>query len=320
MKKLILILFIFIHFICHAEYDSTYVLSVTQKYAIPENVSNGDYAGTWMKTLTWKSVGTISFEIEQNYNGAFSVNSSSGLITISDATKINGKVVQQDTLINLVIRTTDSGEGYELDTAKIWVKENAYCHFYDFAGSGAGTRADPDNYLPTGAKQLGHGYFMKRGVTFLNGGTVTFSSHIASETHPTIVAAYGAGTKPMMRSTDDSESSIGFTLGTYITFPYDTDSSLRAENIRFYDLHMQYYYASTIRGNMPSSHFGFYNMDITNCNRRGTDDAFKFYDRAYDDSTWYMPSEMISMRLILQIVQVSVRVQTKHTLNGAQDH
>lgn len=111
MKKLLLIAFVLVQLVGKAEYDGAYVLSITQKYAILENVSNGDDVGTCRKTYPWASVGTISYSIEQNYNNAFPSHSSSGLITISDASKINGKVVQQDTLISLIIRTIDSGEG-----------------------------------------------------------------------------------------------------------------------------------------------------------------------------------------------------------------
>ncbi len=144
--RLTIILLVLIQINSYAEYDSTYVLAVNQRFAIPENVSNGDDVGIWMKTWTWSSVGRISYSIEKNYHNAFRINPSSGLITVSDCTKINGKVVQQDTLVNLIIRTTDSSAGYELDTAKIWVKEDAYCVFIDYGGSnGNGTKASPSS-------------------------------------------------------------------------------------------------------------------------------------------------------------------------------
>src|SRR3990172_8192033 len=88
-----------------AEYDNTYVLAVKQKYAIPENVETGDYIGTWLKTWTWKSQGSISFSIDRNFHDAFSINASTGLITVNNASRINGKIVKQDTVINLIIRT-----------------------------------------------------------------------------------------------------------------------------------------------------------------------------------------------------------------------
>ncbi|HBL75456.1 MAG: hypothetical protein A2W90_03760 [Bacteroidetes bacterium GWF2_42_66] len=201
MKKLLIIAFVLVQLVGKAEYDSTYVLSITQKYAIPENVSNGDDVGTWKKTYTWASVGTISYSIEQNYNNAFSINSSTGLITVSNASQINGQVSQQDMLINLIIRTTDSNGGspvIELDTAKIWVKENAYCKFIDYGYSGteSGTRTQPYNDFSDITVTAGYGYFIKRG----NAPTdkkYNISGFQASAAHPTIISAYSTGNNPM---------------------------------------------------------------------------------------------------------------------------
>jgi hypothetical protein len=187
LKHILIFIFILFHFICRAEYDSTYVLSVTQKYAIPENVSNGDYVGLWRKTWTWKSAGKITYAIEKNFNNAFTINSSTGLLTISDASKINGKITDQDQLINLIIRTTDSDEGFELDTAKIWIKENSFCVFIDYTYNGIekGKRLQPFNDLDDVDKTPGHGYFIKRGTRFKQGQTI-MKGHIATIKNPTI--------------------------------------------------------------------------------------------------------------------------------------
>jgi hypothetical protein len=181
MRKTVLITFLFLQLICRAEYDNTYVLSVTQKFAIPEEVENGDDVGTWRKTYTWVPVGVVSYSIEQNYNSAFSIDSSSGLITIGDASKINGQVFQPDMVVNLIIRTTDSAEGFELDTARIWIKEHSYCKFIDYGYSGTenGSRTQPYNDLDDVEKIPGYGYFIKRGVRF-NQETTILKAHIAT--------------------------------------------------------------------------------------------------------------------------------------------
>src|SRR5512133_1116662 len=147
-----------------ADFHDQYVIAVKQKFAIPENVQNGDHVGIWLKTLTWKSTGTVSFRIEGNFKDAFSINSSTGLITISNAAGIKGKIVKQDTLINLLIRTSDP-DGSELDTAQIFVKENGYCKFidYSFRGTETGLRDQPYNDLDDATLTPGYGYFLKRG-------------------------------------------------------------------------------------------------------------------------------------------------------------
>ena len=100
-------------------YNDSYVLAAKQKFAIPEDVQNGDYVGIWKKNYSWSNKGTISYSIESNSKNAFSIDASSGLIIISDQTEINGHIVAQDTTIELIIRTTDSGFGYDQDM--VWI-------------------------------------------------------------------------------------------------------------------------------------------------------------------------------------------------------
>jgi len=282
-------------------YNPNYALAVKQKFAIPEDVNTNDHVGTWLKTWTWQSVGAISYSLQNSHDGAFAINPSTGLISISNAAKIDGKIIQQDTVINLIVRTYDSGLRYEDDTAQVWVKERAYCHFYNWSGSGTGlSRTTPAHYMPTtGAKTPGHAYFMERGKTFLNGGMISFSFHLATAEHPTIIGAYGAGAKPRFRDTgNDANADIGFFLGYNVNAApwYDTNPDRLAKHIYFYDLHMQNYYSSAFKSSIPNCEYGFYNLDIMNCNRYGNDDAFKFHDMTYLDSAWVMPTELINVR------------------------
>src|SRR3972149_3180761 len=130
-----------------AAYDPTYVLAVSQKYAIPEDVDNGDLVGTWLKCLTWTTQSSISFSLLDTYNGGFAI-SSTGNITIADATKIDGQISSQDVTIALRVQTTD-GSYSEIDTAYIRVKEASYCVFidYSYVGTETGSRAQPRNDL-----------------------------------------------------------------------------------------------------------------------------------------------------------------------------
>lgn len=254
MKKLLIILFLFTQLICQAEYNANYTLSITQKYAIPEDVSFGDHVGIWQKTVTWSSVGIINYSIEKNFNNAFAINPATGLITIADAGKINGQISQQDMQVNLIIRTTDSGKGFELDTAKIWVKENTYCKFidYDYFGTESGTRAQPYNNLSDVTIEAGYGYFIKRGNTPANK-IYSISGFQASSANPTIISAYATGNNPEFNGS-------GLTSANGVFYFLNTPSP--SSYCHIYNIDVKNYPASAFRIATRSSHFGFYNCNF----------------------------------------------------------
>jgi hypothetical protein len=236
----------------HAEgYDSTFVLSVKQKYAIPEDVSNGDYVGFWKKTYTWKSKNSITYAIKTNFNSAFSINSTSGLITISNASKIKGKVVRKDTVINLIIRSTDSGLGYEDDTCEIRVKEASYCKFidYTYAGTKVGTRTQPFNDVSNTTLTGGYAYFIKRGNTPANK-KYTINGIKATEASPTIIGAYGTGNNPAFNG-----SGLSAADGLF----YFLNTPATSEYVRIYNLDIKNYPAGALRIATRSRSFGVYN-------------------------------------------------------------
>jgi len=287
MKKIITLYFVLIQLICLAQYDSTYVLSVTQKFAIPEEVTNGDYVGTWRKTYTWVPVGKISYSIERDLVNAFSIDSSTGLIAVRNASKISGKVSRQDTLIILIIRTTDSVEGFELDTARIWVKENSHCKFIDYKYSGAeqGTRNEPYNDLDDVVITPGFGYFLKRGVRF-NQETTRLLSHIATASHPTIFGAYGTGDLPTF---DGKGQGHCFYFGENAR--PETD---KVENVRFYDLAIKCYPNCAWKIQRKSSFLGFYNC-VSDSNAFQYSEAQLIINTSnYIDSLAFLPNEIIN--------------------------
>ncbi len=246
-----------------ASFDNTFVLAVRQKFAIPENVANGDFVGTWIKTWTWKSQGSISFSIENNYRDAFAIDAKTGLLTISNATRINGKIAKQDTLINIIIRTSDSGLGFEQDTAQIYVKENTFCRFvdYTYAGNESGTRIQPQNDLDDLKIAPGYGYFIRRGTVMIDEYT-PLTGHIASNAHPTIFAAYGKGNKPKFSSGENICFYVGDATGGQED-PTDT----RSEFIYFFDLHIRDYNSSAFYCRRKSDNIAWFNIDIRNCDK-----------------------------------------------------
>ncbi|MBN1415992.1 MAG: cadherin domain-containing protein [Bacteroidales bacterium] len=271
-------------------YDSTYVLAVKQKYAIPENVANGDYVGVWLKTWTWMSNGTISFSIEKNFNNAFAINSSSGLITVSDYTKINGKIVQQDTIINIIIRSTDASIGFELDTAQVWVKENSFCVFVDYkAGSGTGSRTSPLNNLSKVTFEKGKMYCLKRGNIII-GENILLRSLVSSAKNPLIICAYGAGNKPV------------FATGKGICFDMDTrngeayETSLRSEYLYFYDIMIRDYAGAAYKIRRKGDNMGWYNCETYNCDKEDVESSFLINTSSYADSSIAYCFELINYK------------------------
>lgn len=236
-------------------YDSTYVLSIKQKFAIPEDVRTGDYVGIWKKTYTWRSGNSISFAIKTNYKSAFSINSTSGLITVVSPSSINGKVVQQDTVINLIIRTTDSRMGYEDDTCEIRVKENKYCKFFDYSytGTKSGTRNQPYSDLSSTTIQGGYAYFIKRGNVPTKKENI-ISGFQATAKNPTILAAYGTGNNPAF---DGSGLSSGAEAFDFKNAPSPS------KYCYIYNIDVKNYPSMAFSVRSRNSNFGFYNCNFS---------------------------------------------------------
>lgn len=235
-----------------AGYDSTYILSFTQKFAIPEDVEDSDVVGTWQKTFTWRSGNAVSYSIQTNHQGAFAINSSTGVITVSDATKINGKVVQQDTVIALVIKSTDAVLGYELDTAYVRVKENSYCRFidYSYASTESGTRMQPYNDFGDVTWTAGYGYFVKRGNTPTDKGySITGIANTA--TNPLVIGAYGTGNRPEFNGSGLTTTDGLFTFTTSPVIP---------QHYQIYDLDAKNYPERVLNVGSGAKYFGVYNM------------------------------------------------------------
>lgn len=233
-------------------YDSTYILSFTQHFAIPEDVDNDDVVGTWQKTFTWRSGNTVTYSIQTNHQSAFTINSSTGVLTIADATKIDGKVVQQDTVIKLIIKSTDAVMGYELDTAYVRVKENSYCRFIDYAyaSTESGTKAQPYNDFSDATFADGYGYFIKRGNTPANK-SYSLGGIAATSTNPIVIGAYGAGNRPEFNGSGLTTQDGLFVVSTIPSVP---------QNYKFYDIDAKNYPECVLRVGSGAKYFGIYNM------------------------------------------------------------
>lgn len=274
-------------------FDSTYVLACKQKYCIPEDVNNGDYVGTWRKTWTWMSSGSYSFSLIDDHDGAFAINSSTGLITISDATKINGKILQQDTAINLIVRTVDSDIGFELDTAEVWVKENSYTIFVDYSQgtNGSGTRTSPERDFDEFTIQAGRGYFVRRG-TYINGESTSIVGVVGSVAHPTIIAAYDDGNIPFFNG-----SGLGSGVNNRCFVVGQSTETSPSSYLSFYDLKIRGYYSDAFYIWRQSSNIGIYNVELyNNCQDYSGESSLTYRTSDYGDSAVVAPIEIINMQ------------------------
>ncbi len=237
-------------------YDSTYVLSIKQKFAIPENVINADYVGIWKKTYTWRSGNTVNYSIVSNFKAAFLINRTTGLITVANANKIKGKIYRRDTVINLIIRSTDSELYSEEDTCEIWVKKNKYCKFIDYnaTSKGQGSRPEPYSNLADTKIEAGFAYFIKRGnkahKQFYDIGGFT-----ASEKNPTIIGAYSSGNNPVFDGTGLAAGIEAFEF---------KNAPLPPQYCRIYNIDVSNYPAIAFRISTKSRSFGIYNSNFYN--------------------------------------------------------
>jgi hypothetical protein len=300
-------------------FDSTHTLTVAMKFAIPENVSNGEYVGLWKKTVTWRSNNNVVYSIEKNHLDAFILDENTGVISIGDATKINGRVITQDTLIRLLIRSNDVVLGYEIDTAYIRVKENAFCKFIDFsaASAGSGTKASPYNDFGQATLQAGYAYFVKRGNSTVNK-YYNVPNVVATSAHPTIIGAYGSGSKPKF-----SGSGLTASVDGLITFP-----NPGWQYAELYDWDVRDYPEHAFRVNSESRYFGIYNMYFSNNVRVSIDgdlaDVYFFgnpLDTAYADRNfmemWHCESYLTQAPIVkcdaAGLTMINIKAQTSDT-------
>ena len=276
-------------------YDSTYVLAVHQKFVIPEEVQNGDYVGYWLRNYTWlKGKGSSTKELLTNFNGAFTINPNNGLISISDFTKINGKINQQDTIINLLVKTTCNITGIsEIDTAQIRVKESQYCRFIDYSYSGTmtGSRSQPFNDLDAAAISNGYGYFIKRNNVIINEYT-PLESLRANKDNPIVIAAYGIGNKPVFVG-NTTGNNICFYVGDISGGSGDPDLT-RSEYIYFYDIYVRNYNNAAFYVRRTSKNVSWYNVSITNCDKNDAESTLAINTSSYSDSSLTYPIELIN--------------------------
>jgi len=265
------------------------VLSVDLKYCIPENVSTGDYVGYWKNSRSWVAEGSIRYAIETDPLSALAIDTSSGLMTISDYTKIQGQIATQDYLWDVSIRTTDYGFNppyYTISKAEIRIKENSYCKFYDpsFGGTSLGTKVAPYKTMNAVAYEAGYGYFVKRDRQFTDINTVAIGGLHASETNPTVFSAYGSGYRPIFCGPGGG---VGFYLGT-------GETSEPEEYVYLYEYEIKSYENMAIKSFMYTTHIGMYNLYIHRNNLGDIESQCSMSTQSYEDLSYHAPLEVLN--------------------------
>lgn len=207
MKRIIFILLLIIPLYINAQFPDD-DLAPNHYFCIPENVVNNDYVGT-VETWYHLDFSDIVFSMYSNYNNAFSINSSTGLITIADYTNIDGQFAVT-TEISIKLKVTN-GSADDVITAYITVVEGDSCVFIDpdYGGTESGTRSQPYNDWDD-VKPLdpGYGYFQKRGTVYNNDISTTVDGNASDWIY---LGAYYSGEDPEI---DNQEASRrGFYIG-----------------------------------------------------------------------------------------------------------
>jgi hypothetical protein len=169
-----------------------------QSFLIPENVVLNDYVGEKIISPNHEPSGAVTFEVIGGTGlGRFSINSNTGIITVSDISGINNG----PSSYTLQLRATDTV--YE-DTATVTIDvldvDSGNVVFIDpsYSGTSTGSRSQPHKSWDDITWTSGVTYLQKRGTTY------TRSSETLYIGSGVTMGAYGQGLRPIMSFTRGS--------------------------------------------------------------------------------------------------------------------
>lgn len=171
-----------------------------QDFVIPSNAVAGDTVGH-AKHFPTIVLAEPSYAITSgNDEGLFAIEPSTGLITVSNASALS--VATYDVVVAVQAQATDSA------VMRIRVIDAGNAVFIDptFAGTSDGTRANPYDSWADVTVTDGGAYLQKRGTTYAAASGLTLSSNA-------IYGAYGAGARPIVRTTSDGHGIQGYQVG-----------------------------------------------------------------------------------------------------------
>lgn len=213
----------------------TNTIAIPNYFYIGEDFNEGWWVGKIYTPFYHDTTNAITFSLIDDFNGAFSINSATGNITIADSTLITDKIYQQDTLIKLLFTASDATQTDTIDTCYIGIKESSYCTYYDLdaVSNGDGSINNPYNEIDNGAGfAAGEGYFLKCGTT--SNDDIDLDEIISTIANPLIMSSYGPGdpdSRPVIDRNDP---------GTYNDYCLHMGGSYaRSANIQIYNMEFQ---------------------------------------------------------------------------------
>lgn len=233
---------------CVAAHGQRHLMSHDQKFVIPENAEIGDYVGKFYTNFTDSTIlnheyggNPYAYSLDNTY-GIFTIDAVTGMITVAN----NASLASGNYILNVRIQ---EGVRNELYSASVYVAPISSSVFIDLdaADGGTGTRANPLNHVRadienSGGWQAGTNYFIRRGTRSNNtpyADRIVVTSAMATESNPTIVAAYGQGADPVFDgngSTSTSPCVIGNTSNSIDDVAYFEMHDIRFEDYFRYDM------------------------------------------------------------------------------------
>ncbi len=181
-----------------------------------ENAVNGDYVG-YVKFFDMRDFTPVFSEVSDTSGGGFSINPSTGLITVSDIgmlspgstytyrVKIEEPGIQEGET-DVIIHVADEDDVIYLDSSAPSGGDGSYENPFDDINEDIGISFDEK--ISTGNYQAGKVYLLRRGRVF--GGSIRIQTPGTSASNPIVIGAYGQGNRPIL-----DNSWAGVQIGEY---------------------------------------------------------------------------------------------------------
>ena len=218
-------------------------ITVDQYYCIAENSGDGWDVGKFCvfpSDTALNGACTYTYTVlSGNSDGAFTVNSSTGQITINDSTQFYGEGTQEYD-INILV-STSTGRS-DTNIANIHIHDESKCIFIDpsWGGTESGTRAQPYDHF---SDDIGSGsyydraYFFKAGETSGANDRYWFNEDGGNSSNQVYIAKYGASTDVFTFSSTAGHDAYGFFIGS-VTW---SDTLNPTAYVNVYDIRVENY-------------------------------------------------------------------------------
>lgn len=249
-----------------------YLISHNQSYYTHENAKNGDDLGKFFVNFTDNTKanptyegGSYSFSIVSgNTNNAFAINSSTGMITVNNASALS---YGNDYQLTVNVREGSRSQNYTADIHIANPSKTVYID-HSFSGPELGTYSRPYNRFRNDiTPQSGTYYFFRRGRPAAHD-----QIHITDNgLSDIVVSAYGAGDRPVLHYS--SPGGEGIVIGREST-------SENVNNIIISDIDVRGTTNSLVRQNYSADNIYWMRMKVGG----NTDTSYGFYQKHHNSA------------------------------------